>query len=307
MYGSLKDIGSEIVSKRGLPEVPRVSGLVLVTSQFGLEYAQNVPPYVKMIGPAISTSRQDLNPRLDEVLEDALKRDKTVIYLSLGTVVSVPAHSVEQLVKGLERLNDSFVVVWSLREHQQASVTVDIPQNIIVFTEQLPQISLLSHPSVKLFISHCGANSLIEALFFGVPVLGIPVRTDQFGNAAMAVSLETGESLDITTMDETSVFEMVLKMLQSPKYRLAAEKISTILQETRGLETGAREIEFLASIKDISPFIPLSYNLPWYVSTHVDIYLFAGLLLFTSLKLLVMCYRCTSKKVCFNCVKAKID
>jgi len=299
---------SDIVTERGLPYPDFNKGLVFITSQFGVEYAQNLPPNVKMIGPIFSTSRQASNPQLDEILDGALETNKSVIYLSLGTIVSIQPHSIEQLVKGLGMLNDSYVVVWSLRSHQQESVEVEIPKNIQVFNEQLPQLSLLSHPSVSLFLSHCGANSMIEALYFGKPILGLPVRGDQFGNAEIAVSLGAGESLDVTNLVATSVFETVNNILHSPKYRIAAEKISTILHQTRSLETGVREIEFFASIKDVSPFIPLSEKVPWYVRTHVDIFLFVVVLLIILWKLMVMFCRCTSK--CFNRVrglKQKMD
>jgi len=293
---------TDILTERGLPYPDITQGLVLVTSQFGMEHARNFPPNVKLIGPTLSISRQVSNPQLDEVLDQALKAGKDVIYLSLGTIVSIPPSSIEELVKGLGKLNNSYVVVWSLRKHQQETVKVEIPQNIRVFTEQIPQLSLLSHPSVKLFLSHCGANSLIEALYFGVPIIGLPVAADQFGNAAMSVDLGTGVTLDVTNLDATTVFETVTRVLNSSEYRLSAQKYSTILQESRGPETGAREIEFFATIKDATHFLPKT--VPWYVRTHVDIFLFIVVLLIILWKLTVMCCRrCISK--CFYRAKEK--
>ena len=48
----------------------------------------------------------------------------------------------------------------------------------------LPQSSLLVHPKTRLFISHCGLNSVMEAAYYGVPVLALPLSGDQFHNAA---------------------------------------------------------------------------------------------------------------------------
>ena len=37
------------------------------------------------------------------------------------------------------------------------------------------QLALLQLPTLRLFVSHCGINSAHEALFFGVPLLCIPL------------------------------------------------------------------------------------------------------------------------------------
>jgi len=51
---------------------------------------------------------------------------------------------------------------------------------------------LLSHPSVRLFVSHCGLNSTCEALARGVPLVAWPLFADQFVNAAHAVNEGVG-------------------------------------------------------------------------------------------------------------------
>ena len=48
----------------------------------------------------------------------------------------------------------------------------------------LPQNDLLAHPSIKLFISHCGNNGQYEALYHCVPIIGLPVFGAQPYNAA---------------------------------------------------------------------------------------------------------------------------
>jgi hypothetical protein len=64
------------------------------------------------------------------------------------------------------------------------------PQVLVV--PRTEQQALLSHPSVKLFVSHCGLNSKCEALVRGVPLVGWPLFADQFINAQHAVNLGVG-------------------------------------------------------------------------------------------------------------------
>jgi len=42
----------------------------------------------------------------------------------------------------------------------------------------VPQKSLLNHPKVKAFITHCGANSVLEAQYFGKVIIGMPRDAD---------------------------------------------------------------------------------------------------------------------------------
>lgn len=48
------------------------------------------------------------------------------------------------------------------------------------------------HPKVRLLVTHGGMNSLMEAVYHGVPVLGIPLFGDQHENMARIKNREMG-------------------------------------------------------------------------------------------------------------------
>jgi glucuronosyltransferase len=50
----------------------------------------------------------------------------------------------------------------------------------LIMSDWVPQRELLNHPKTRLFLTHCGANGVIEALYYGVAMLGFPQLDEQF-------------------------------------------------------------------------------------------------------------------------------
>ncbi|CAN1320439.1 UDP-glycosyltransferase 90A1 [Linum perenne] len=68
--------------------------------------------------------------------------------------------------------------------------------------EWVDQREILSHPSVKGFLSHCGLNSMMESVSAGVPILAWPMQAEQPLNARM-VSEEIKVGLRVETCDRS--------------------------------------------------------------------------------------------------------
>jgi glucuronosyltransferase len=77
-----------------------------------------------------------------------------------------------------------------------------------------------AHPNVRLFITHGGLLSLLEAVSRAVPLIGIPVYADQGLNMERAVSSGYGIIIDYYNVSTQSLTWAIQEMLQSPKYVL---------------------------------------------------------------------------------------
>ena len=62
--------------------------------------------------------------------------------------------------------------------------------------EWAPQVSILSHSAVGGFVSHCGWNSTLESLWFGIPMATWPLYAEQQLNAFELVN-ELGLAVEI--------------------------------------------------------------------------------------------------------------
>ncbi|PON98221.1 UDP-glucuronosyl/UDP-glucosyltransferase [Trema orientale] len=135
----------------------------------------------------------------------------TVIFLCFGSMGSFGEDQLKEICLALERTGFRFL--WCLRHSLPndrrafASDFVDpklvLPEGFLDRTVEIgkivswaPQVAILSHPAVGGFVSHCGWNSLLESLWFGVPVATWPLFSEQQLNAFEMVK-ELGLAVEI--------------------------------------------------------------------------------------------------------------
>lgn len=75
----------------------------------------------------------------------------------------------------------------------------------------------LAHPNCVLFITHGGLLSQQEAIYFGVPTLGIPIFGDQPMNIAQNVQLGIGGRLDFNYLTAESVYATINELISQKK------------------------------------------------------------------------------------------
>lgn len=107
---------------------------------------------------------------------------------------------------------------------------IDLPPNVMS-RKWLPQIDILAHPKLKLFISHGGLFSNIEAIKLGIPMLVIPFLGDQMRNARRIENAGYGIQMDLANIDENTLTNTLEQLLTNEPYRQKAQEISQILND----------------------------------------------------------------------------
>jgi len=78
----------------------------------------------------------------------------------------------------------------------------------------VPQAAVLAHPAVRCFVSHCGQNSVQEALGAAVPLVCLPFYCDQYEWAASVCKhRRAGVRLDKVKSDEGQIRAAVNQVL----------------------------------------------------------------------------------------------
>uniref|UniRef100_A0A0C9RVP3 Glycosyltransferase n=1 Tax=Wollemia nobilis TaxID=56998 RepID=A0A0C9RVP3_9CONI len=205
-----QDAGSDYVLDMILKSLQssRRADWVLCNSFYELEphsvNAMNTKPPFLTIGPVLPSAYLDgQNPNDIAVgtsfwkeFEHSLewldtKPKESVIYVSFGSLVHVSKIQIEEIAMGLKESGQPFF--WVLRPDIVASEVSDfLPPGFMEETAGQglvvpwsPQLQVLSHTSVGGFLTHCGWNSVAEAIALGVPMLGFPLWTDQYTNCKL--------------------------------------------------------------------------------------------------------------------------
>ncbi|KAF2292485.1 hypothetical protein GH714_024372 [Hevea brasiliensis] len=112
------------------------------------------------------------------------KPSGSVVYVSFGSLAELGVEQMEELAWGLKGTKRYFL--WVVRAAEQSK----LPGNFIEETSEKglvvawsPQLEVLSHEAVGCFLTHCGFNSVLEALSLGVPLVAMPHWSDQPTNA----------------------------------------------------------------------------------------------------------------------------
>uniref|UniRef100_A0ACD5W4W6 Uncharacterized protein n=1 Tax=Avena sativa TaxID=4498 RepID=A0ACD5W4W6_AVESA len=101
----------------------------------------------------------------------------SVLYVSLGSFLSVSTSQLEEIALGLAASEVRFL--WILREQSPRVRELVGDTNRGMILAWCDQLKVLCHPSVGGFLTHCGMNSTLEAVFAGVPMLALPLFFDQ--------------------------------------------------------------------------------------------------------------------------------
>ncbi|XP_016079387.1 PREDICTED: UDP-glucuronosyltransferase 2B31-like isoform X2 [Miniopterus natalensis] len=137
----------------------------------------------------------------------------------------------------------------------------------------IPQNDLLGHPKTKAFITHGGTNGIYEAIYHGVPMVGIPMFADQPDNIARMQTKGAAVRLDFNTMSSADLLNALKTVINDPSYKENAMRLSRIQhdQPMKPLDRAVFWIEFVMRHKGAKHLRPASHDLTWFQYHSLDV------------------------------------
>ncbi|KAJ9068517.1 hypothetical protein DSO57_1027860 [Entomophthora muscae] len=287
------------------------TSLGLANTFEGLEAATPLPPYIKMVGPIKSDSHTPLTPELTKFLDTHPR----TLYIAFGSSVVLADFDIKNLVLGgLTALEEGTIdgILWGLGK----TAAEDFPEKFNINGTEIsrdalfsnnhphirllpwaPQSAILEHKNTRLFVSHGGLESAVEAMFSSTPILCMPFFGDQPRNARKLEDAGVGKYVDRLTATPATLTSGIKYMLDDNSGMISAnvKRMRTIVQfGSHRKELGADAIEEYAYIAQACrPFNQQKYgqtpcelqhltmasrNMPFIQAKLIDVYSFAILL-----------------------------
>jgi len=179
--------------------------LYLLLDDISISYSRPVMPNIVYIGDAIPQPGQALPNDIEDFVQSA---QDGVILVSFGSYFDyLPPEVGSKLCSVFKRLPQK--VIWK----QKNKTLCDADPDRMLLLDWLPQNNLLSHSKVKLFISHCGMNSILESIYHSTPIIGFPTGIDQPLNARKVVNLGLGYEMNLRDFSADELFSKISDIL----------------------------------------------------------------------------------------------
>lgn len=146
----------------------------------------------------------------------------SVVYVCLGSLSRLATAQMIELGLALEASNRPFI--WCIRykteEFEKWILEEGFEQRIkdkaLLIRGWAPQLLILSHQATGGFLTHCGWNSILEGVCYGVPMITWPMFAEQFCNEkfvvqVLGVGVTIGVKVPVSYGEEEKIGVLVKK------------------------------------------------------------------------------------------------
>lgn len=212
-----------------------------------------VPPLF-CVGPLLTTSESKSEHECLAWLDSQPSR--SVLFLCFGSLGVFDSRQLKETAIGLEKSGVRFLwVVRTPRADSQIQARTSsnpdepclellLPEGFLERTKDrgflvnswAPQVEILNHGSVGGFVTHCGWNSVLEALCAGVPMMAWPLYAEQKMNRyflvdEMKVALALRETEDDQLVNAAELEERLIELMSSKKGEAVRERVLKLKED----------------------------------------------------------------------------
>ncbi|XP_023409136.1 UDP-glucuronosyltransferase 2B17-like [Loxodonta africana] len=240
----------------------------LIRTYWDFEFPRPFLPNFEFVGGLHCKPAKPLPKEMEEFVQSS--GEDGVVVFSLGSMVkNLPEEKANLIAAALAKIPQK--VVWRF-----GGKTPDTLGPNTRLYEWIPQNDLLGHPKTKAFITHGGTNGVYEAIYHGVPMVGLPLFVDQPDNMAHMKAKGAAVYLNLNTMSSTDFLNALNTVINDTSYKENAMKLSRIHhdQPVKPLDRAVFWIEFVMRHKGAKHLRVAAYDLTWFQYHSLDVIAF---------------------------------
>ncbi|XP_045772915.1 UDP-glycosyltransferase UGT5-like isoform X2 [Maniola jurtina] len=263
----LPELADETLS---LYDLQKNASLMLINSHFSFDTPIALLPNIIEIGGVHVTQS---NASLPEDLQKLLDESKNgVVYMSFGSNLrsaDLPEQKKKAFINVFKQLKQT--VLWKWEE----DILENKPKNLVT-GRWLPQQEIIAHPNIKLFITHGGLIGMQEAVYNGVPIVGVPIFCDQYNNVLLAEQTGVGKILQYNDINEETLKQTLNEVLNNESYLKKAKELQQRWKDRpmSPLDTTIFWLEYVIRNKGAEYMKNPARNMSWFAYSMMDVYAF---------------------------------
>ncbi|XP_057471281.1 UDP-glucosyltransferase 29-like [Actinidia eriantha] len=202
------------------------------------------------VGPLVQDTNIDEHKDTHIMQWLGTKDECSTVFVSFGSESFLSKEEMEEVAHGLElsKVNFIWVVRFSnvgekieLQEALPKGFLDRLGERGLVVEDWAPQAQILAHSSTGGLASHCGWNSILESLKFGVPIIAMPMKHEQPMNGRLAedvgvaVEVKRDENGKLNREEIAQVIRKVVVEKDGEDVRIKAREFSERMR-TKGEE-----------------------------------------------------------------------
>ncbi|XP_053122052.1 UDP-glucuronosyltransferase 2A2-like isoform X3 [Hemicordylus capensis] len=261
----------------------------LIRTYWDFEFPRPFLPNFEFVGGLHCQAAKPLPKEMEEFVQSS--GEHGIVVFSLGSMVqNLTAEKTNLVALALSQIPQK--VLWRYKGEKPEMLGANTR-----LYDWIPQNDLLGHPKTKAFITHGGTNGIYEAIYHGIPMVGIPMFADQPDNIAHMKAKGMALELNIHTMTSKDLVDTVNTVIHNAIYKKNAERLSQIHhdQPMKPLDRAVFWIEFVMRHKGAGHLRPAAHHLTWYQYHCLDVIAFligcTVIFVFTVVKCCSFCCR----------------
>nr|XP_020855453.1 LOW QUALITY PROTEIN: UDP-glucuronosyltransferase 2B17-like [Phascolarctos cinereus] len=266
----------------------------LIRTYWDFEFPRPYLPNFEFVGGLHCKPAKPLPEEMEKFVQSS--GEHGIVVFSLGSMVKNLTEEKSNLIaSALAQIPQK--VVWRYKGKTPAT----LGPNTRTY-DWIPQNDLLGHPKTKAFITHGGTNGIYEAIYHGVPMIGVPMFADQPDNIAHLKAKGAAVEVNFHDMTTADMLNALKTVINNPSYKENAMRLSRIHhdQPVKPLDRAVFWIEFVMRHKGAKHLRPAAHDLTWYQYHSLDVigFLLACVttVVFIVIKSCLFCFRKLGKK-----------